>query len=98
MSGSNPNPDYTVGPDVDFPTEYRTEIFYPPYFNEPRPQPSGIPLQLSYGGPSFDITLSGSDFSNDLSNVNKTKVVIIRPGFSTHAMVSNIAIIKCFSL
>lgn len=87
MSGSNPNPDYTVGPGVEYPTEYRTELFYPSYFNERRPQPQGILAQFSYGGPYFDISLDSTDLAGDVSNVNSTKVVIIRPGFSTHAMV-----------
>ena len=87
VSGSNPNPDYTVGPGVVYPTEYRTEIFYPSYYNQRRPQPKGLLAQYSYGGPSFDITLSVDDLFGDLSNANATSVVIIRPGFSTHAMV-----------
>ncbi|KAF8198084.1 glyoxal oxidase [Pholiota molesta] len=76
VSGSNPNPDYT----------YRTELFYPSYFNERRPQPQGILAQLSYGGPYFNISLDSTDLSGDVNNANLTKVVIIRPGFSTHAM------------
>jgi hypothetical protein len=87
VSGSNPNPDYTVGPKVEYPTEYRTELFYPSYFNERRPQPQGILAQLSYGGPYFNISLDSTDLSGDVNNANLTKVVIIRPGFSTHAMV-----------
>ena len=87
VSGSNPNPDYTVGPDVEYPTEYRTELFYPSYYNERRPQPNGLLATYTYGGPYFNIFLDAEDLSNDLSNVNRTKVVIIRPGFSTHCMV-----------
>ncbi|KJA20047.1 copper radical oxidase [Hypholoma sublateritium FD-334 SS-4] len=86
VSGSNPNPDYTVGPGVVYPTEYRTELFYPSYFNQRRPQPKGLLAQYSYGGPSFDITLSVDDLFGDLNNANATSVVIIRPGFSTHAI------------
>ncbi|KAF9527368.1 copper radical oxidase [Crepidotus variabilis] len=86
VSGSNPNPDYAVGQDVRYPTEYRSELFYPPYYNERRPQPNGIPTQLSYGGPAFGVVLNADDLSHDISNVNSTKVVIIRPGFSTHSM------------
>ncbi|KAF9482234.1 copper radical oxidase [Pholiota conissans] len=86
VSGSNPNPDVIVGADVEYPTEYRTELFYPSYFNERRPQPQGILSQFSYGGPYFNISLDSSDLVDDMSNVNSTKVVIIRPGFSTHAI------------
>jgi hypothetical protein len=87
VSGSNPNPDYTVGPGVEYPTEYRTELFYPLYYNERRPQPKGLLGSYTYGGPYFNISLDADDLFYDLSNINQTKVVIIRPGFSTHAMV-----------
>ncbi|KXN90857.1 Galactose oxidase [Leucoagaricus sp. SymC.cos] len=86
ISGSNPNSDYNVGPEIKYPTEYRTELFYPSYYNERRPQPKGILSQLSYGGPTFDIQLDSDDLFGDVSNVNNTRVVIIRTGFSTHAM------------
>ena len=85
VSGSNPNPDYTV--DVEYPTEYRTELFYPSYFNQRRPQPQGIPAQYSYGGPSFSISLSSEDLFGDVENVKTAQVVILRYGFSTHTMV-----------
>ena len=87
VSGSNPNPDHTVGPGVQFPTEYRTELFYPSYYNQRRPQPQGLLAQYSYGGPSFDVSLSSDDLFGDVENVKSAKVVIIRTGFSTHAMV-----------
>lgn len=87
VSGSNPNPDYTVGPGVKYPTEYRTELFYPLYFNQRRPQPQGLPAQYSYGGPSFTVSLTSDDLFGDIQNVKTTKVVIIRTGFATHAMV-----------
>lgn len=87
MSGSNPNPDVTVGAGVEFPTEYRTELFYPSYFNERRPQPQGLLAQFTYGGPYFNVTLDSDDLFGDLGNANLTKVVIIRTGFSTHAIV-----------
>ncbi|PFH46183.1 copper radical oxidase [Amanita thiersii Skay4041] len=86
VSGSNPNADYTVGEGIEYPTEYRTERFYPSYYNERRPQPVGIPSQLSYGGPSFDIKLDADDLFGDVNNVQTATVVVIRPGFSTHAM------------
>ncbi|KAF8629225.1 hypothetical protein AX17_005808 [Amanita inopinata Kibby_2008] len=86
VSGSNPNADYNVGPGIEYPTEYRTERFYPPYYNQRRPQPVGIPSQLSYGGPSFNISLSSDDLSGDVNIVKSASVVVIRPGFSTHAI------------
>jgi len=88
VSGSNPNPDYTVGPDVTYPTEYRTELWYPPWYNERRPEPVGLLASYSYGGPSFDITLSSEDLFGDLENAKTVVVSIIRPGFSTHNIVS----------
>lgn len=87
VSGSNPNPDYTVGPGVEYPTEYRTELFYPSYFNQRRPQPQGLLAQYSYGGPSFNVSLSSDDLFGNVQNVQTAQVVIIRPGFSTHATV-----------
>lgn len=87
VSGSNPNSDYNVGPDIKYPTEYRTERFYPSYYNSRRPQPVGILSQLSYGGPSFTISLDSDDLFEDVNNVRNATVVVVRPGFSTHAMV-----------
>ena len=87
VSGSNPNPDYTTAADIKYQTEYRTERFFPLYYNERRPQPIGLIRQLSYGGPYFDVTLDSNDLFGDVGHVQNASVVIIRPGFSTHAMV-----------
>ncbi|RXW23509.1 hypothetical protein EST38_g2323 [Candolleomyces aberdarensis] len=86
VSGSNPNPDYTVGPDVQFPTEYRTELWYPSWYNDRRPEPQGLLSSYSYGGPSFDVTLDAEDLFGDVENIKSAFVSIIRPGFSTHNM------------
>ncbi|PPQ72942.1 hypothetical protein CVT24_000185 [Panaeolus cyanescens] len=86
ISGSNPNPDVILDDGFKYPTEYRTEIFYPSYFNERRPQPKGLLSQYSYGGASFDVTLDSDDLFDNLDNVQNAKVIIIRTGFSTHAM------------
>ncbi|TFK44242.1 glyoxal oxidase [Crucibulum laeve] len=86
VTGSNPNPDYTVGPNVRYPTEYRTELFFPSYFNERRPEPRGLLSQLSYGGPSFDVVLNSDDLFGDIKNIESASVVVIRTGFSTHSM------------
>jgi len=87
-SGSNPNADYVANGTAGYTwfTEYRTEYFYPDYYNLPRPQPQGLPATISYGGNSFDITLSQTDVGSDSSILSVTKVVLIRPGFSTHAI------------
>ena len=63
------------------------EKFYPPYYNQTRPQPKGLPSQLSYGGPFFNISLSSEDLCGDPQNIKSATVVVIRPGFSTHAIV-----------
>lgn len=92
VSGSNPNPDVTIGKGVKYPTEYRVELFYPWYFNYTRPNPSGLINQLGYGGDYFDVQLNSSDLQiNDggnglLYSLNGTKAVLIRTGFSTHSM------------
>jgi Domain of unknown function (DUF1929) len=64
------------------------ERFYPSYYNKRRPEPQGIPSQLSYGGNPFNITLTAADLFNNVNNTPNAEVVIIRPGFSTHTMVS----------
>ena len=97
VSGSNPNPDYTVGPGVEYPTEYRTEVFYPSYYNQRRPQPQGLLAQYSYGGPSFTVSLSSADLFGDVDNVKTAYVVIIRTGFASHAMVGPLCS-KCCSI
>ena len=84
VAGSNPNSDYNTN--VKYPTEYRVEKFYPSYYNSRRPQPVGIPASLSYGGSYFNLTLTAADMFNDMSNVFNATVVLIRGGYSTHAM------------
>ncbi|GAA6021883.1 hypothetical protein JCM10207_004532 [Rhodosporidiobolus poonsookiae] len=88
-SGSNPNADYVPqgAEGYKYFTEYRVERFYPDYYTASRPAPTGLPTSLSYGGDYFDVTLSSSDLGSDASSkLDNTKVVLIRPGFSTHAM------------
>jgi hypothetical protein len=86
VAGSNPNVDVNLT--VPFPTTYRAEIFYPPYFSATtRPSPSGVPTKLSYGGPSFDITVPASSYSGAANDAaDRTHVAVIRGGFTTHAM------------
>lgn len=86
VSGSNPNADYTVGSGVTYPTEYRVERFYPDYYNERRPEPQGLPSQLSYGGAYFNVSLSSDDLFGNVQNAASATVVLIRTGFSTHAI------------
>jgi len=86
VTGSNPNADYNVGSGIKYPTEYRVERFYPAYYSERRPEPNGLLSQLGYGGNYFNVTLSKDDLFGNVSMIATAKVVIIRPGFSTHAM------------
>ncbi|KAG5642480.1 hypothetical protein DXG03_002730 [Asterophora parasitica] len=86
VAGSNPNVD--VNTTTIFPTGYRSEIFYPPYFNATtRPTPSGVPQTISYGGNSFDITIPASSYTGSANHAaENTTVVLLRGGFTTHAM------------
>ncbi|KAG8925018.1 hypothetical protein FRC02_009973 [Tulasnella sp. 418] len=87
VSGSNPNPDY-VDPSTGakYPTDLTVERFYPPYYSKTRPDPQNLPTTISYGGPVWTVSLSATDLQNSLDNLKTAKVVVIRPGFSTHAM------------
>ncbi|KAK4703171.1 hypothetical protein P7C70_g3046, partial [Phenoliferia sp. Uapishka_3] len=87
VAGSNPNADMideANNATYVYKTEYRAEKFYPSYYDEPRPVPTGIPSSISYGGKYFDLSLPASSLNGtDLSLV---KVALIRTGYSTHAM------------
>jgi Domain of unknown function (DUF1929) len=85
VAGSNPNPDYTVGPNVIFPWEDRTERFFPWYYDKQRPEPQGLPTNLTYGGGYFDVSLTLNDLENSALDIRNTNAVVIRTGFSTHA-------------
>jgi len=86
VAGSNPNPNVNMS--TIFPTTYRAEIFYPSYFSaKTRPAPTGIPKTISYGGDPFDITIPASSYSGSSNAAaDSTTVVLIRTGFTTHAM------------
>jgi hypothetical protein len=83
ISGSNPNADVST---KHWATEYRVEIFYPPYYNKPRPAPTGLPTNLTYGGNYFKLTLSSSDLGGNMSSINTASVYVIRTGYSTHGV------------
>ncbi|KAJ7175744.1 DUF1929-domain-containing protein [Mycena filopes] len=88
IAGSNPSVDVNTSSTVAFPTEYRAEIFYPPYFAATtRPAPSGIPSTISYGGNPFDVTIPSSSYSGSGNDAAaNTTVALLRPGWTTHAM------------
>ena len=80
VAGSNPNVDYNGT--APFATEYRAERFYPPYFSASiRPQPTGMPQNLSYGGDPFNITIPPTSYSGSANDAaGNSTVVIVRPG------------------
>ncbi|KIM86629.1 glyoxal oxidase [Piloderma croceum F 1598] len=86
IAGSNPNID--VNTSAIYPTTYKIEYFYPSYFSaQTRPQPTGVPATLSYGGNSFDITVPSNSYSGSANTAAaNTSVVVIRTGFTTHGM------------
>lgn len=86
VAGSNPNVD--VNTTTIYPTEYRAEIFYPSYFGaKTRPSPTGMPSTISYGGNSFNITVPATSYSGSANAAaGNTTVVLLRGGFTTHAM------------
>ncbi|KAG5651043.1 hypothetical protein H0H81_010091 [Sphagnurus paluster] len=86
VAGSNPNVDVNLT--TVFSTEYRAEIFYPPYFAaKTRPAPSGVPTTLSYGGNPFDITVPATSYAGSANSAaQNTTVALVRGGFTTHAI------------
>lgn len=84
VAGSNPNSD--VNTTAPYPTEYRMERFYPSYYNQRRPEPQGLPNQLSYGGSYFNVSLTLADLFGNVDNIQTANVIVMRTGFSTHTM------------
>ena len=86
IAGSNPNVD--VNSSAFFPTTYEAEIFYPPYFSAiTRPVPTGMPKILTYGGNPFTITIPATSYAGSSDDAaDATTVVLLRGGFTTHAM------------
>ncbi|KZT64150.1 copper radical oxidase [Daedalea quercina L-15889] len=86
IAGSNPNLD--VNTSTIYPTQYQSEVFYPPYFNATtRPSPENMPSTLSYGGDYFDVQIPASSYSGSANDAaDNTTVWLIRPGWTTHAM------------
>jgi len=87
IAGSNPNIDVEFN--VPYPTTYTVELFFPSYFaSSVRPQVTGVPSTLSYGGSYFDLTVSSTSYKGTSANeaAANTTVVLSRGGFTTHAM------------
>ena len=69
-----------------YPTEYRVEIFSPPYITSgaARPVLSGVPATIHYGGSfSFSATIAGGPGGGQVRG-SKVEAVLIAPGFHTH--------------
>ncbi|WVQ82067.1 hypothetical protein IAT38_004195 [Cryptococcus sp. DSM 104549] len=79
IAGSNPNKDFTTD---QWRSRTDSERWFPWFYEETRPTYEGAPANLTYGGDSFNITLSGTDEAT----AKNTKVVLIRGGFNTHAI------------
>jgi hypothetical protein len=79
ISGSNPNKDFT---NTQWRTRTDVERWFPWYYNLPRPDFGSAPDSLAYGGASFNVSLD----SQDEATVKSAKVVVLRPGFNTHAI------------
>jgi hypothetical protein len=92
IGGSNPHQDVSLNMPTGttpqaFNTTYEIEKWYPPYYFETRPAPQGLPEYILYGGNTWNFTMD-ANFMGSSANykANNTKVMVIRPGFSTHAM------------
>jgi hypothetical protein len=86
VTGSNPNPDTVLPGDGLYATEYAVERWYPDYYSARRPEPKGLPNSIGYGGAPWKFTLTTTDLSGNAAMAKTIKVVLIRTGFSTHAV------------
>ncbi|RKO92801.1 glyoxal oxidase N-terminus-domain-containing protein, partial [Blyttiomyces helicus] len=76
IAGSNPSQQKLTS---SYPTEYRVEIFSPPYMSAPnRPVITSSPPLINYNS-AFTIKVQGAV-------VGETTVVLSHPGFSTHGV------------
>ncbi|GBB84716.1 hypothetical protein RclHR1_01130011 [Rhizophagus clarus] len=88
IAGSNPQPDVTL--DVKYPTEYRVEIFTPPYLYTQIPRPHIISLQTT----SIDNNRINVNYGQEVTMIVQIKsngsppslkAAIIHHGFVTHS-------------
>jgi hypothetical protein len=91
VAGSNPNEqpilEVPADSDKDFITEFRVEVYTPPYLqgDKAHHRPTDIWLSskhLSADGEYFEITYASSDIAHD----QDIKVALYHGGFSTHAL------------
>ncbi|PWN44020.1 DUF1929-domain-containing protein [Ceraceosorus guamensis] len=94
IAGSNPHQDVSLTMPIGsspqgYNTTYEMEKWYPPYYFKDRPQPQGLPSFILYGGSTWKFKIDANFMgANDAANyrAEHTKVMVIRGGFSTHAM------------
>ncbi|CAO1627348.1 unnamed protein product [Parajaminaea phylloscopi] len=93
VGGSNPHMDValnmpkTVAGYTAYNTTYELEKWYPDYYAKDRPSPVGLPSSILYGGNTWSFTVGAKDMGNAANAKAKaTKIMVIRGGFSTHAM------------
>lgn len=93
VGGSNPHMDValnlpkTIAGITTYPTTYELEKWYPDYYFEDRPQPSGLPSSIMYGGNTWSFTMDAKYMGSSANaKAAATKIMVVRPGFSTHAM------------
>ena len=87
VAGSNPNEQPILATNTNsenlatkYPTEYRVEVYSPPYNSGPRPNNVVIStLELSPNGQAFEVTFDGPIGG-------ETKVLLIHGGFVTHGL------------
>lgn len=80
VSGSNPRDKIVISGD-DFPTEFRTEFFYPPYMSSKTfPKVTGAPKDILM---KADYKVFFTHPAKDLT-LKRIRVVLAHPGFSTH--------------
>lgn len=86
IAGSNPNPDRTPTT-IRYGTEYTVEIWYPDWFDAPRPSRDQLPFNYQYAAGAFSIDLRQALGAAQQSTVITSATVrLIRTGFSTHAV------------
>ena len=78
-AGSNPHGDSMTWA-APYPTEYRLEVFYPDYYDQPRPSNDQLPDKLDYGGAKFTVKFKTK------AEASAAVIRVIRPAFSTHGL------------
>lgn len=95
-AGSNPYADFQTNgsminaganssdTEAEWWSETRLEAFYPDYYDKTRPSSFDVD-SISYGGDAMEFDLSADELE-DVDSAEDIMAVLIRPGFSTHAI------------